>query len=363
MRNLFLSILSMILLISCNQDPDHFTVNVDLDGLEGKWLNLSSRVDREYVVADSAQAEAGVPLVLSGSVDGVQTMYLIVKGERISVRLLMENEVYTISGSMEEPVIKTTAKAQSDLNSYNEKAATYDNKISAIIETYYAAMEKEDQAAADSIIATYELVNTEKTAMDSVFILENPASYASVLVLRNTFYTLDTDQLESTLNSLDPAVQEMEEYTYMYDIMEKQKAVAVGNKYIDFGLETPAGEMLTVSEVHQGNVLLIDFWASWCGPCRRANPELVEIYSLYHDQGFDILGVSLDSDRDSWLKAIEDDHLTWSHISDVKGWNCEGSKLYGVPAIPHAVLLDREGTIIAKNLHGEELREAIESLL
>ena len=87
------------------------------------------------------------------------------------------------------------------------------------------------------------------------------------------------------------------------------------------------------------------------------------MYADYREKGFDILGVSLDSDRASWLKAIEHDNLTWKQISDVKGWECEGSKLYGVPAIPHAVLLDREGIIIAKNLHGEELREAIEALL
>lgn len=363
MRKLILSLLSIMMLISCNQNADTFTVNIEMNGLEGKMLNLSTRVDRENVVVDSAKVESGVPVVLSGSVEGVQTMYLTVKGERKSIRLLMENASYTISGSMEEPVIETGAKAQSDLNTYNKKASSFDKKISAIIETYYAAMEKEDKAAADSIIASYELVNAEKTAMDSVFILENPASCASVLVLRNTFYALDTDRLENTLNSLDNSVREMEEFKYMYGIMEKQKAVAIGNKYIDFGLETPAGEMLKVSEVHQGNVLLIDFWASWCGPCRRANPELVEIYSLYHDRGFDILGVSLDSERDAWLKAIEDDKLTWHHISDVKGWECEGSKLYGVPAIPHAVLVDREGTIIAKNLHGQELRDAIEALL
>jgi len=171
------------------------------------------------------------------------------------------------------------------------------------------------------------------------------------------------EQLDAALSRLDAPLQQLEEYTYMNGKLERMKAVAIGKKYTDFGLETPEGEMLKVSDVHQGSVLLIDFWASWCGPCRRANPEVVEIYNQYHDQGFEILGVSLDRDSASWVKAIADDQLTWSHISDLKYWNSEGAELYGVPAIPHTVLIDRDGIITAKNLHGDELREAIEALL
>lgn len=363
MRISILLLLGFVLLSSCKQEADSFSVSIQMDGLEGKWVILNSRVKREYVPVDSALIETGVPALLAGSVDGVEPMYLVLKGERKSIRLLMENAEYTISGTMEEPLIESSGQAQKDLNAYNEKAAVFDKKRSAFVDSYYAAMENEDQAAADSIMESLDQLMKGKNAMDSAYIAENPAAYASVLVLRNTFYTLDTEELEKVLSSLDLSVQQMEEYKYMYEIMEKQKAVAIGNSFIDFGLPTPEGEMLRVSDIHQGNVLLIDFWASWCGPCRRANPELVAIYAEYHDKGFDILGVSLDNDRAGWLKAIEDDNLTWHHISDVKGWECEGSKLYGVPAIPHAVLIDRQGTIIAKNLHGSELREAIESLL
>ena len=174
---------------------------------------------------------------------------------------------------------------------------------------------------------------------------------------------LDSEDLETALTSLDAPLHEMEEYQYMAGKLERMKAVAIGNPYTDFELPTPDGESLKVSEVHKGNVMLIDFWASWCGPCRRANPEVVAIYSEYKEQGFEILGVSLDKDAASWKKAIEDDKLTWPQISDLEFWNSKGAELYGVPAIPHTVLIDREGTIIAKNLHGDELREAIESLL
>ena len=363
MRNLLLTIMAILAISSCKQATESYSVKLELDNIEGEWITLTTRVNQEYIVVDSVLVESGVPAVLSNSVDGVQTMYLAKKGDRKSVKLLMENADYTISGSFDDPVIKSTGQAQKDLNSYNELAAEFDIKLAAIVDAYYAAMEKEDKAAADSIIASYEKVNSDKVAVDSLYLLENPASFASVLILRSSFYSLETEDLESSLNALDQSVRQLEEYDYMYNILEKQKDVAIGKQYKDFGLETPEGTMLNVSDVHNGSVLLIDFWASWCGPCRRANPELVEMYAEYHEKGFEILGVSLDSDRASWLKAIDDDQMTWKHISDVKGWECKGSVLYGVPAIPHTVLVDREGIIVAKKLHGEELREAIERLL
>jgi thiol-disulfide isomerase/thioredoxin len=174
---------------------------------------------------------------------------------------------------------------------------------------------------------------------------------------------LDAGELEKALNRLDTPLREMQEYEHMYAKMERLKAVDIGQEYTDFGLETPEGELLKISDVHQGKVLLIDFWASWCGPCRRANPEVVKIYNTYKGQGFEILGVSLDRDSARWVQAIADDQLSWHHISDLKYWDSEGAEIYGVSAIPHTVLIDREGIITAKNLHGDQLREAIESLL
>jgi thiol-disulfide isomerase/thioredoxin len=108
---------------------------------------------------------------------------------------------------------------------------------------------------------------------------------------------------------------------------------------------------------------LVDFWASWCGPCRGENPNVVEVYKEYHEKGFDVLGVSLDMKKENWIKAIEDDGLIWHNVSDLKYWNNEAAQDYAVSSIPSNVLIDENGTIIAKNLRGEDLRKKVEELL
>jgi thiol-disulfide isomerase/thioredoxin len=110
------------------------------------------------------------------------------------------------------------------------------------------------------------------------------------------------------------------------------------------------------------NYLLIDFWASWCAPCREENPNLVALYNKYHGKGFNIFGVSFDSNRDRWLKAIADDSLTWTHVSDLKGWENAVGKLYGIRSIPSNVLLDSNGIIMAKNIMGNDLKAKLEEL-
>jgi len=143
--------------------------------------------------------------------------------------------------------------------------------------------------------------------------------------------------------------------------VDASAAFTIGGEAPNFSQETPEGEQLSLRDL-RGKVLLIDFWASWCGPCRRENPNVVRMYQKYKDQGFEILGVSLDSNRDRWLGAIAADGLTWYQVSDLKGWQNAVAKQYGVSAIPHTVLLDAEGRIIARNLRGATLERKLEEL-
>jgi peroxiredoxin len=363
MRRLIYLAVAMTLVASCNPSNQGYSVRVSLDNSGEQYIKLLTREGRDYVVVDSVLAAPGEYAEMTGQVEGVKTMYLTMENSNGSVQLLMENANYDITGTLEAPVITTNSKAQNDINAYNDGKKPISDQMEALRAAIIESRNSDNNERADSIRAAYYELYDRQDRYDSAYIAEHPDSYASVIALRGTFYMLDASGLEDALSNLDGSLAVMEEYQFMADKLEKMKKVAVGMPYTDFELMTPEGEMLKVSDVHQGNVLLIDFWASWCGPCRRANPELVEIYNEFNAQGFEILGVSLDRDSVSWVKAIADDHLTWSHISDLKYWDSEGAALYGVSAIPHGVLIDREGNIAAKNLEGNELRQTIQSLL
>lgn len=150
-----------------------------------------------------------------------------------------------------------------------------------------------------------------------------------------------------------------EKYTMMHS---PANATAIGALAPELAFENPDGKILKLSDL-RGKYVLIDFWASWCGPCRKENPNVVRLYQQYHEKGFEVFSVSLDKDKNSWIKAIEKDNLLWpNHVSDLKYWSSEGAKIYGVSSIPSTFLIDKDGRIIAKNLRGVELANKLESL-
>ncbi|MBK7409626.1 MAG: TlpA family protein disulfide reductase [Saprospirales bacterium] len=149
--------------------------------------------------------------------------------------------------------------------------------------------------------------------------------------------------------SSDPSATEV-----LKSQVSRLEAFVEGGTAPDFRQTTPEGNEFGLSDL-RGKVVLVDFWASWCGPCRRENPNVVKLYNKYKEQGFTVLSVSLDTDKTRWINAIESDGLTWNHISDLKGWQNSVAQMYGVRSIPHTVLVDKEGKIIARNLRGETL--------
>jgi thiol-disulfide isomerase/thioredoxin len=143
---------------------------------------------------------------------------------------------------------------------------------------------------------------------------------------------------------------------------QKSGKLAIGSVLPDFTLTTPEGKALSLSSF-KGKVVLIDFWASWCGPCRKENPNVVAMYKKLHAKGFEIYSVSLDDNQEKWMKAIKADGLIWNHASDLKGWDNQVAKMFGIDAIPFTILLDKEGKIIDKGLRGKELEAKVEAAL
>lgn len=196
------------------------------------------------------------------------------------------------------------------------------------------------------------------------FIKANPSSLVSAYVLYRFYsYRLSPEEIRSNVQLLDPALRQTPYVKVLEDLSNTLEVVAVGKRAPDFQLADTEGNTVTFSDHLGKGYVLLDFWASWCGPCRRENPNIVAAYHQFKDKGFDIFAVSLDRNRDRWLAAIEQDGLHWTNVSDLLFWDSEPAKLYGVRAIPANVLVDSNGVIVAKNLRGEDLAETLADLL
>ncbi|AWK07050.1 alkyl hydroperoxide reductase [Flavobacterium crocinum] len=211
-----------------------------------------------------------------------------------------------------------------------------------------------------------DLFETYKKSKDieiSKFITENPKSIVSAYVLyRNWSYRLSPEQIRENIALLDKSLQTTTYVKELKDLALVLDGLAVGKKAPDFTANDPNGKPIRFYENLKGYTL-VDFWASWCGPCRRENPNIVKAYKEFHDKGFNIVGISLDKKKENWIKGIQDDNLTWIHVSDLLFWNSAVAKLYGIRAIPGNYLVDSNGVIVAKNLQGEELHTTLKSLL
>ncbi len=202
----------------------------------------------------------------------------------------------------------------------------------------------------------------EQIKIEQSFVLENPNSiisahrlsvYSSTWGKQTTqkLYAIFTNDLKNT--SFGKSISKF---------LSLNTEVKVGDKYVDFKQTDSKGKEVSLSDI-EGKVILLEFWGSWCGPCRKINPELVNIYSEFKDLGFEIFGVAAETNKSTWLQAIEKDKLTWTNVTDLKGSKNEASLIYGVSAYPTSFLIDREGIIIAKNLKIKELRKKLGELL
>ena len=291
---------------------------------------------------------------------------MISKEKRQFVPFLLDNSSISVEGHVDSLwLAKVAGGANDQLAEAKVIAKSNSEELKQLETEYREASQNNDHKAVEAVIERYNA--SEKAQADKLvdYIKAHSKSKAAPYIFAQLIQPKTRDNhklwkkviamMDTSLHSNPKIVQTSERIKLLESLSEGQIAP-------EFSQNDKDGKPVKLSSF-RGKPLLIDFWASWCGPCRRANPKVVATYKKYKDQGFQVLGVSLDENKEKWLQAVEKDGLVWTHVSDLKGWGNEAAKLYGVQSIPHTVLIDAEGRIAGKNLHGEELEKKIEELL
>jgi len=343
----------------------HYVITGKIEGAENIKFFLQQSVNGRLVNLDTAVSINGVFRMTRGSVKYPEIANLVTEDRKKALSFYLENTNITITGKLDSlgSARITGSKTQDEILSLANSIKPMGEMYGAKSAELAAAKKAGDTTKMISLSSQMNIMMAQATELEIEFVKSHPKSFASPEILRNVATSIKATDLESIIKAMDPEVAKTPIITGLKLRIDILKSVDIGKKAPDFTLNDPQGNKVSLSSKIGSKLLLIDFWAAWCSPCRAENPNVVKVYNEFHSQGFDILGVSLDRSGADWNKAISDDKLTWTHISDLQYWNSAAAKLYGVNSIPANFLLDNNGIIIAKNLRGEALYNKVKEVI
>lgn len=366
------SLLLVLLLVICTsvqaqKSPGHVIINgtlsdrgnykqIYLDTLNGNnpWIFVSSAIDSNGNFKLNAPITSADIFRLRLD-DKNYMMLIITPGENISIKTKGSKlgSDAEIEGSFHTQLLYSTMNA----------SQVFESRKASLNKQYQDAQSSPKRDSLSAIIISQFNANDslQKTALKTQM-EKHPASLAWIFFQDKLDMSQDFDIIDKTDAATFKAYPENSFVRQRHQQVEVERKTAIGSFAPEIALTDPEGNIRKLSSL-KGKIVLIDFWASWCGPCRKENPNVVNVYNKYSEKGFEVYSVSLDKDRESWLKAIAKDNLLWeNHVSDLLYWKSAGAAAYGVTSIPYTVLIDKKGKIVAKKLRGEELENKVKEL-
>jgi len=372
MKKIIVFLLITATLISCSKvGENEFIVNGKIAGVpDGKIVTLERFDDtRGAMTVDTVKLKDGKfsfkgkilePEMHSIRVETVpSSSFIIIENNEIDIEInkdsILKNKV---TGSYNNEQLCVFNKKSLD---NEKKKKDFNTKYQA---KFLAAQQNKDTASMKKIGLAYESLEKEFSTGVEEYISSNPKSLISSLLIKSLFnkFDLDVKKIERLYNGLDKSIQKNKVGVSILKKLNELKTVGVGKKAPNFSAKNPDGKVVSLNE-SLGKITIIDFWASWCGPCRKENPNMVKLYSEFHDKGLNIISVSLDKEAAKWEEAIATDKLSWTHISNLQEFKDPIAIQYGVNQIPTTFVLNQFGIVMAKDLTGDALRTKINELL